>query len=163
MTAKTIDLPISPVGISLGFFQKCFAHDSVALGREYFSFQVLDFEILFLLIDDDRPAVFGQGLGGDVGANVENLWQAEERAFGIFDRVHDVVAEGWEVRACSRNSGRCRGVGGLRALWDSPRGAASMLSFSDTPWAWRSGRRAWLGRIEQPRGRRRRWSGGLRR
>ncbi len=53
----------------------------------------MDFEVFLLLVDEDRPAGFGERLGGDVGAEIENLRQAEERAFGVFDGINDVVAK----------------------------------------------------------------------
>ena len=97
LTAKTMDLPILPAGSRWACLRKGLAHDAVAGGRENLPFKVLNLEVLFLLVDDDRPAGFGQGLGGDVGAEVEDLRQAEERAFGVFDGVDDVVAEGREA------------------------------------------------------------------
>ena len=67
-------------------------------GVKIFRSKVLDLEILLLLVDDHRPAGFGQRLGGDVRAQIEDLRQAQERAFRVFDRVDDVVAERREAR-----------------------------------------------------------------
>ena len=67
---------------------------SIAARREDLPFQVLNLEVLVLLVDDDRPALFRERLGRDVGAHVENLRQTEERTFRVFDCVDDVIAEG---------------------------------------------------------------------
>ena len=83
--------------VALRFLQERFAHDAVAGGREDLPFKILNLEVLLLLVDDHRPAGFVQRLGGDVGAKVKDLRQAEERAFRVFHRVNDVVAEGREA------------------------------------------------------------------
>ncbi len=49
-------------------------------------------ETFILLVDNDCPPVFREGLRGDVGAQIENLGQTEKRAFGVFDGVDNVVS-----------------------------------------------------------------------
>jgi hypothetical protein len=83
--------------ILLGFLKECFAHEAVACRRENLPLQVLNFEGFFLLIDDDRPTLLGQGLGRDVGAQIKDFREAEERAFRVFERVDNVVAEGGQA------------------------------------------------------------------
>ena len=82
-----------PRRVVLRFFQKRFAHDAIARGRENLSFQVLDFEIFLLLVDDNRPAGFIKRLRGDVGAEIKDFRQTQKRAFRVFHRVNDVIAE----------------------------------------------------------------------
>ena len=79
-------------------FKKASHIRRLRVGRENLSLQVLNLEVFVLLVDDNRPAVFREGLGRDIGAQIENLGQTEKRAFGVFDRVNDVVTVGWKAR-----------------------------------------------------------------
>lgn len=83
--------------VGLRFFQECLAHDTIAGRRENLAFKVFDFEIFLLLIDDDRPAGFIERLGGDVGTNINDFWQAKKRALRVFHRINNVVTESGEA------------------------------------------------------------------
>ena len=79
-------------------FQEGFAHQAVPLGSEDFAFEVLNFVIFFLLVDDHRPAAFFEGLGGDFRANIVDFGHAEERALVVFHGFGDVVTERRQTR-----------------------------------------------------------------
>lgn len=84
--------------VGLGVFEEPFAHHAVTVRGKNSPLQVLYLVVLFLLIDDRRPAIIIEGLGGDVGTNIKDFGHAKEGAFGILDRIHDVVSEGRESR-----------------------------------------------------------------
>ena len=83
-------------GVFLRVFQERFAHQAVAARREDLPLQILNLEAFLLLVDDHRPTGFIQGLRRNVRAQVKDLRQAEERAFGVFHGVNDVIPEGRE-------------------------------------------------------------------
>ena len=83
-----------PGWVFLRFLEKGFAHETIARGCENLPLQVLNLEVFILLVDDDRPAILRERLGGDIGAHVNNLGQTKKRAFGVFDGINNIVTVG---------------------------------------------------------------------
>ena len=89
-------------GVALRFLEERLAHEPVACRREDLALQVFDLEVFFLLVDHHRPTLLCKRLGRDVRADVDDLWEAQERPFWVFHCINDVVAESRHPRLTAK-------------------------------------------------------------
>jgi len=112
------------------------AHGPVAIWRKYLPLQILNLEVFLLLVDDHCPPAVGKGLSGDVGADVADAGQAEERPLWVVGGVHDVVAVGGLAGLAAEVVVGVRSCRASRALGFSAPSLSRSRS-SGRPWAWR--------------------------
>src|SRR2546427_11321829 len=79
--------------IALSMLQKLLTDEPIASRRENLPLKVTDLVVLLAFINGDSPALIREGLRRDVRPDIVNLRQAEEGAFVVLHRIHDVVPE----------------------------------------------------------------------